>query len=299
MSIERLISQIGYRHWDEIRAGWLGAMAALHPTVPSAPSPGLDKLPTLQAAELRDRQNNPDLEGLRENAFAEAVFLHFKASHALLAVKRLSKDGMQSWALFNAYHSALLNAKATMGMLGVHFPKISGADSIIDVFPAPEKRRNNRQFKAKAAYESFLYMRLGAQLSQRHVWLALQRCCNQTLNAWPQMEVVGRIMALDWEGVTPPRNRFLYVPRYWPEIGDINEDIEVPDWSELFKDGLDPASAGFLLALCLDLHQLARWLFDDLSGQSNLLKSLLASARFPVTSEPVWEAEEIYRSIAA
>lgn len=280
MSIERALSVIGARHWDEIKGSWVSHMGSI-PSKLEPPDPGLEKLRPLQTAELQDRETFADLPGVRANALAEALFLYHKAAHAQLAVARLSGAGMTSWSMFNAYHSAFLNAKAVMALLGVAFPKIQGGDCVLDIFPVPDKRRNNKQWKMKSSYDSILYAKLPGRLDQRYVWQALKRCTAMTMGAWDGMKIVDSMKALNWERVTPPRNKFLYTPAFWPALGDLTDDITDAGWDGLLQGGLDPESTGFLLSLSFEMCQMSGWLFGDIAKDSNLFAKLISPARWP------------------
>jgi len=298
MTIERMLSVVGMRHWDEVKRSWMGHMAGLATSV-APPDPGLERLSPLQESVLIDRRPTPDIDGVRSNTLAEAIYLYHKAAHAQLAVARLSTAGMTAWAMFNAYHSAFLNAKAVMALLGVVFPKVQGKDWIIDVFPVPDKRRNNRKFKMKADYSNFVAVSI-PKLDQRYVWQALKRCCANTMGAWPNTPAVALIKDIDWERVTPPRNKFLYNPPYWPAIDDLSHDVVDLEWDDLIQAGLDPESTGFLLSLSLDMFEIARWLFEDFGSDSNLFAAQIRGVRWPsgdIAGE--WGASVAYQRRAA
>ena len=298
MSIERILSIVGMRHWDELKRSWMAHMSGL-PSSVAAPDPGLERLGPLQEATLKDRISTPDIGGLRGNALAEAIYLYHKAAHAQLAVARLSTAGMTAWAMFNAYHSAFLNAKAVMALLGVVFPKVNGKDYLIDIFPVPDKRRSNRQFKMKADYADFVAVGI-PRLDQRYVWQALKRCCSNTMGAWPDVTVVDRIKEIEWERVTPPRNKFLYSPPFWPAVDDLTRDLVDLEWDDLIEAGLDPDSTGFLLTLSLDMFEISRWLFGDLAKDSNLFASQIEGVRWPLADVAGgWGAFAAYQRRAA
>lgn len=298
MSIERMLSVVGMRHWDEVKRSWMAHMAGL-PTSVAAPDPGLEKLGPLQSAELKEKVPIPDIDGVRSNTLAEAIYLYHKAAHAQLAVARLSTAGMTGWAMFNAYHSAFLNAKAAMALLGVVFPKVRGKDYLIDVFPLPEKRRNNRQFKMKADYSEIVAVGI-PKLDQRYVWQALKRCCSNTMGAWPDVPALGLIKEIDWEKVTPPRNKFLYNSPFWPAVDDLTQDVIELEWDELIQAGLDPDATGFLLSLSLDMFEVSRWLFEDFARDSNLFASQIQGLRWPLAEVAGgWGASVAYQRRAA
>src|ERR1035437_4654717 len=99
------------RRWDAIKGAWLKDIPEFI-TPGARPDPGLDHLAPLQQITLpADRGRSPDVDGLRRNMLAEAVFLFHKCAHTHLAAQRLGSLGMHSWAMFNAYHSAYFGAK--------------------------------------------------------------------------------------------------------------------------------------------------------------------------------------------
>jgi len=227
-----------------------------------------------------ERKPIPDIDGVRSNTLAEAIYLYHKAAHAQLAVARLSTSGMTAWAMFNAYHSAFLNAKAVMALLGVVFPKVQGKDWLLDVFPVPDKRRNNRQFKMKSDYSEIVAVGI-PKLDQRYVWQALVRCCSNTMGAWSNLQALSSIKEINWEKVTPPRNKFLYNPPFWPAIDDLSRDVVDLEWDTLIQAGLDPDATGFLLSLSLDMFEVAKWIFEDFAKDSNLFAMQISGLRWP------------------
>src|SRR4051812_11134992 len=118
---------IGRREWNQIRDSWLGYVPRFE-SVGSRPDPGLDKLPPLLQLTISTQGADrvSDVTGLRTTLLWEAVFLFHKCAHTYLAALRLGHAGMQSWSLFNAYHSAYLGARSLMALLGVGLPNLAG-----------------------------------------------------------------------------------------------------------------------------------------------------------------------------
>lgn len=285
MTMRSTWQRIGERHWHEVRGQWLPYVGGIG-TVVVRPDPGLERLSTLQSITAeREGSRMPDVDGLRQNLLSEAIFLFHKASHAQFAVARLSQKGMNSWAMFNAYHAALLSAKSLMSLLGVTFPKVAGSDVMIDVFPVPEKKAKKKSIAVPSEFVEFHCSRLGGQLDQRNVWEALQRVIRMTSGAWNGMAEPRQVERLDWAAITPPRNHFLYKAAYWPDIEDISRDLQLDDWAERLGTELDTSSSAFLMRLSIVMHALVSWLIADLAELSNLFRYQLELARWPTDTE--------------
>lgn len=286
-SLRSTWQHIGNRNWLEIKSNWLNWMPVFDGI--TKPDPGLDKLPSLQNVIGLNKQIStiPDVNGLRANVFSEAMYLYHKSTHSQLAVARLSDSGMQSWAMFNAYHSALLGAKAIMSMLGLTFPKINGVDALVDIFPISEKIKNGKSQRRESLttsdkFSSFNCMLMPNQLQQNQVWEALQRVLRMTNNAFTDNEdILSQLQDLPWEKITTPRNAFLYKPSHWTILSDIDKDIISPDWEKLASPNLDISSDGFLFKLSFAVHILLSWLINDLAAVSNLIGEQKSLSRWP------------------
>lgn len=273
------------RHWSDVKGALLSSVPDFGDRV-MRPSPGVENLSTLaHLKDIRDPTVLADAEGLRLNLLAEGVFLFQKCSHAQMAVARLAQLGMTSWALFNAYHSALLGAKASMSLLGVAFPKVAGVQLLLDTFPETRKVSSQSKLRTAPSYSSFRIVRLPSQMDQRFVWEAFQRVIRVTDGAWTSASNVQSIERLDWEAITPPRNAFLYKPQYWTTIDDVDADYVLTDWASMFEAELDTASDGFLIHLSMEVHRAVSWLMSDLAKSSNVFADQLTRARWPAANE--------------
>ena len=126
------------RRWEDVRNSWVDHIPTF-PAIAARPDPGLEQLlPLLSIPITNSPARQSDVPGLRANALWEAVFLFHKCSHTNLAAQRLAFQGMQSWCLFNAYHSAYLGAKGIMALLGVALPKLKGQQVALDLFQGPD-----------------------------------------------------------------------------------------------------------------------------------------------------------------
>lgn len=241
------------------------------------PDPGLEDLDPLLRVPL-DQSNGryPDVAGLRTNNLWEAVFLFHKCSHTSLAAQRIARQGMHSWALFNAYHSAYLGAKGIMSLLGVAFPNLRGRQVALDLCPEPDAKRRTRPVGV-AIFDEFLIVPL-AGLEQRRLWEAFQRVLNMsTVNCWDS-SLRQAILDLDYEEITPPRNRFLYKARYWP-LGDLASDLPSESLEGLWSRELDAEAPGFLLSLSFTVYLLFEQLMRDLAGYSGPIKEQFDASR--------------------
>ncbi len=266
---------LGSRKWEIVRDSWLGNVPDFR-DIAARPDPGLEQLePLLQIPLDKANELYPDVPGLRANNLWEAVFLFHKCSHTSLAAQRIAQQGMHSWCLFNAYHSAYLGAKGIMALLGVAFPSLKGRQVALDLCPEP--RRKKTRALGSPMFEEFLIVPL-PMLEQRRVWEAFQRvlrlseaeCWNPTLRQ--------QIVSLDYERITPPRNKFLYRAQYWP-LEDLVSDATAADLNALFRAELDVEDQGFLLNLSCSVYLLFEQLMYDLAGYSDPIKEQFEASR--------------------
>jgi hypothetical protein len=143
MSLRAKWQNLGKRKWDEIRDAWLADIPSFA-SIGMRPDPGLERLAPLLAV---DHPKAPighlrlaDVAGLRTNALSEAVFLFHKCAHTHLAAQRIGQQGMQSWCLFNAYHSAYVGARGLLTLLGAPLPNLAGRQVVLDLFPDERPR---------------------------------------------------------------------------------------------------------------------------------------------------------------
>jgi hypothetical protein len=267
--------KLGRRDWDEIRASWLGHVPRFT-SVGSPPDPGLEKLPTLLTVPLPDHNDRfQDVPGLRVNTLWEAVFLFHKCAHTHLAAQRIGQQGMHSWSLFNAYHSAYLGAHGIMTLLGVPTPLLGSGQIVIDLFPEPPKKK---KFAAAPQFHDFVIVRLG-QLNQRYLWEAFQRVLKMTQATCWDVVLRDALIDVDYEDFSRPRNKYLYRAGFWPPFSDLIADALIADFNKLFGKNLEIADEGFLLRLCFSVYRLFEQLMTDLASQSAVIKEQLDGSR--------------------
>lgn len=271
----------GRRDWEQIRESWIANIPQF-PDVGSAPNPGLEMLPPLRTLALPPNHDRfPDVEGIRTNALWEAVFLFHKCAHTSLAAQRIGRQGMHSWSLFNAYHSAYLGARGIMTLLGVAMPKVNGNQIAIDLFPeSPKKKRG--QSLALPEFQEFVIVRLSL-LEQRHLWEAFQRVLNMSQAKCWDISLRQGLLDLSFEAITPPRNHYLYKAHFWP-LRDLVMDAVASDFDGLFGTELDIDEQGFLLRLCFSVYYLFEQLMRDLAGYSARIKQQLDGSRVVANS---------------
>ena len=265
------------RDWSEIRTSWLGNVPKF-PNVGAAPDPGLEQLAPLLAIPLPDHNDKfPDVDGLRSNALWEAVFLFHKCAHAHLAAQRIGQQGMHSWSLFNAYHSAYLGARGLMALLGVSMLlRSQGGQYAIDLFPEPTKKK--RTAPSPLLAQEFIIVRL-PMLDQRYLWESFQRVIQITSAAPWDVKLRDALLDIDYKDFSRPRNKYLYNAAFWPQRADLIGDLVLDDFNKLFGVTLEIAEEGFLLRLCFSVYRLFEQLMTDLASQSAIIKEQVDVSR--------------------
>jgi hypothetical protein len=277
MTLRAKLQNFRKRDWPEIRDSWLANVPAF-PAVGARPDPGLERLnPLLQITLPENYARFADVSGLRPNTLWESVFLFHKCAHTNLAAQRLAYEGMHSWCLFNAYHSAYLGARGIASLFGVALPNLKGNQVGIDLFPEPEKKKSTRALGAPQ-FQEFLIVRLPL-LDQRHLWETFQRVLRMTHQECLDARLRDELLDLSYEAITPPRNHFLYKAHFWP-LGDLTGDAAVGDLNVLFGTELDSAEQGFLLRLSFSVYRVFEQLMRDLADYSAVIKEQLDGSRF-------------------
>jgi len=281
MSLRPKWQKLRRRHWVEMRDSWLFHIPRF-PSVGARPDPGLEHLePLLGIDVLKDNGRFPDVPGLRTLTLWEAVFLFHKCSHTNLAAQRLGQQGMHSWCLFNAYHSAYLGARGIMSLLGIALPNLKGSQVAIDLYPEPLKE--TRLPMGAPQFQEFLIVPL-PPLDQRHLWEAFQRVLRMSEASCWDTRLRQELLDVSYEKITPPRNRFLYRAHYWP-LNDLISDVEPPDLTGFIGTDLVEEDPGFLLRLSFDVYRLFEQLMSDLAAYSAIVEEQLKTSRFLWNSE--------------
>jgi hypothetical protein len=163
-----------------------------------------------------------------------------------------------------------------MALLGVAVPKINGNQVAIDLFPETTKRKRS-SLLGGIDFHEFIVVRLG-MLQQRYLWECFQRVLNMTEAKCWDVRLRRKLLDLDWEAITPPRNHFLYKAHYWP-LSDLIKDGTASDFSRLSGMELDVEEPGFLLCLCFSVYYLFDQLMCDLAEYSAVVKQQTDEAR--------------------
>lgn len=282
-SLRPKLQNIGHREWTEVRDSWLE-------WIPSFPAIGdIEQRPTLEDLEglckmplPRDPARLGDVEGLRPTMLWEAVFLFQKCGHTMLAAQRLGLQGMHSWCLFNAYHSAYLGAKGIMMLLGVALPDVGGHHLAIDACPQPigRPKRGSRSIPV-SSFREFIIVPIW-QLQQHQMWEVFQRVINMSRATCWDLGLRSEILALSPNKITPPRNHFIYKTHYWP-INDLESD-STADLRTLIGEELDPSVPGFLMRLSFSVYRLFEQLLADLAAYSEPIMQQMKRSRFSPSS---------------
>lgn len=291
MSYKAKWQKFGERDWDEIRDAWLANVPSF-PSIGAPPDPGLEHLSTLAAIGLPDANPGyklvPDVQGIRRIALWEAVFLFHKCSHTNLAAQRLGQQGMHSWCMFNAYHSAYLGARGIMALLGVALTRVGGRQAAIDLFIRGESNTKKKAQQARREsglpqFQEFLLVDLKSNLDQQDLWEGFQRVLKMSVIACMDQELRRELLDLSSGHITPPRNHFLYQAHFWP-LGDLISDATLEEMDSLIGTHLDAEEEGFLLRLSFSVYRLFEQLISDLSEHSSIIKTQFDGSRSWVDS---------------
>ena len=271
-----------------MRDAWMADIPEF-PVPGAPPDPGLEHLSPLQVINIPEVGAPPvrvrDVDGIRRNTLWEAVFLFHKCAHANLAAQRLGQQGMHSWCMFNAYHSAYLGAKGIMELLGVALPNLDGKQVAIDLFPQPEKlpKKVAGRLRASPQFHDFLVIRL-KPIDQSELWEAFQRVLRITTADCIDMSLSKELMGIPYGKFSPPRNHFLYQAHFWP-LDDLMADAALEEMNDLFGVELDIKEKGFLLRLGFSVYHLFEQLMTDFGEQSAVINNQIGESRFFSESE--------------
>lgn len=263
------------------------------PDFQSEAPPGIERLESLRHETLPGKSDQPltigDFDGVRINALWEAIVLFQKCSHTSLAAQRLGQQGMHSWAMFNAYHSAYLGARGIAEMLGVAVVDLPGRPTIlIDLFPETKKPKSGKPMLV-STFSQLTIIPLEQDLDQQGLWETFQRIIRvSTVPCW-SLVLHKDLKNVVHTRITPPRNAFLYKALHWP-LGDLTKDITPPSMEALVGTELLVDRPGFLLRLCFSVYRLFEQLVLDLAAESAVVKQqldesrIIASGDLPVIS---------------
>lgn len=283
MSQKHQWDHIRKRSWKDLRDAWMGDIPEF-PVPGAPPDPGLEHLSPLLAIKIPKVGDppvrTPDVDGIRRNALWEAVFLFHKCAHANLAAQRLAQQGMHSWCMFNAYHSAYLGAKGIMGLLGVTLPNLAGRQVAIDLFPEPEKlpKKTAGGLRVSPQFHDFVVIGL-KPIEQSEVWEGFQRVLRITTADCMDMSLSKELMRVPYGKFSPHRNHFLYQAHFWP-LDDLMADAALEGINILFGTELDIEEKGFLLRLSFSVYHQFEQLMTNFGEQSAVIKSQLRESRF-------------------
>jgi hypothetical protein len=286
MSYKAKWQKFGERDWEEIRDAWVADVPTFQ-SIGVPPDPGLEHLSTLAAIGLPDANPGyklvPDVEGIRRIALWEAVFLFHKCSHTHLAAQRLGQQGMHSWCMFNAYHSAYLGARGIMALLGVGLTRVGSTQAAIDLFIQAESNTKKKEQQARRKsglpqFQEFLLVNLKSNLDQQDLWEAFQRVLRTSVIACADQQLRRELLDLSSGNITPPRNHFLYQAHFWP-LADLISDATLDEMDTLIGTHLDTTEEGFLLRLSFSVYRLFEQLMGDLSEHSPIIKTQFEGSR--------------------
>jgi hypothetical protein len=270
------LQRLRRRDWSALREAWL-------PHVPSLPNPGI--FAELSSEELLDAQGfAPSLEdvtrveqldGIRSSVLSESMVLYQKSKHSWFAAKRLHDEGLETWSLFNKYHSAYLGAKGIMYLLGVTVPQLNNKRWILDIFAPPEDDRSGKRIKP-ASLTDFMAIPIPG-LDQHQMWAWFQRVLATTTSVPWDVQLGRDIHLIQFSrDMTRQRNGLLYKPAYWI-ADDLLAPLPIPQ-APPEKYGIDVLSSEFLAALSDHVQSIFDALLGDIAKVSLPIKRQMDAA---------------------
>jgi hypothetical protein len=188
--------------------------------------------------------------------------------------------------MFNAYHSAFIGARGVMALLGVGLTKFGSGQFLIDVFPQPEASKDRQRLASEKKWPFTVYHVIHfpyAPLKQEEVWQAFSRTVHvSNVPCWSG-RAYQELQKLSDDGITRPRNAFLYTSTHWP-LNDLLDDASADAFAELFGSRLHSTEQGFLLRLSCDVYGLFESLMVDIARDSRPMLLELEASR--ITKNP-------------
>lgn len=164
------------RKWAEICAEWINFLPEID-TPGSRPlmlSEDLEEFKKIASEIPAQGSIITSVEGFRELAFQEAVFLLHKCSHVVGVSERHVKADVRTWALSDSYHGALFGAKSSNIFLGIQFAKVGNRNYLIDLFPEPEKKKG-KPVTVEPEIRPIKIIPFNKRPEHRHHWAIFQR----------------------------------------------------------------------------------------------------------------------------
>jgi hypothetical protein len=266
--------------WEDICERWLEYVSEIDPPGSAPPEGVSDFLPFRKvAADLSAESGTPRREqvnGLREYAFREAVYLLHKAIHVSGVAETSVQRGYKTWPLADAYQAALFGAKSILGFCGIVLAEYEKKGVLIDLFPKEQDTQKRRQkLKLKLLSDPEVELtKLSIRFEHRHVWMIFSRMIRVfRLTVWPDEYVTAfaRIQASDY---AKQRNDLNYKNEYWTfdDLFSFDFDAAFGKYTNGLDNRLqyDPVS-DFSVTLCLSVIRLCRLMLDDICSVTNLL----------------------------
>jgi hypothetical protein len=177
--------------------------------------------------------------------FNDTLASALKSANVLQCARDSFFSGYASWASVEAYHVALLAAKALLGMLGVYIVKIGEYFCVLDVFPFGREARDRRNFAKQHGNPidpaKLIFRAKGDPIEQRHIWTVLRRVLRVTSFGAGEERYASTLLSIKDKGLGRSRNETLYQNVGWPFDFDLlsrgapirlRDDISEYDLSE-------------------------------------------------------------------
>jgi HEPN domain len=277
MAFDRKLKRIEKKNWSFISSKWLSFL----PLIDQAGSPPIDSLndnPHLAQSIIGlgyDGEKKEDIKQIRPFLFHEGIFLLHKATNVLEASESNFIEGFPTWSLSSGYQSSFFAAKSILAFMGVAFPRISGSDCIIDVWPLPEDL-TSKQKKMGIEPDILVKMIKEHPIQHFHVWKILQRIVNTSdinVDLWPN-SYIEFIMKID--DFSFQRNVLHYSNYKWI-LSDIHDRLFLKDFAarENFEEELrevDENTNDFSILLTYVLISMSYSLLNDIARNAPIIQ---------------------------
>ena len=146
-NFEKKIKRLSKKDWAELRSFWLSHIPEIE-SLGQEPVEALEQDERLrQGADLvgdtGERRFNPDVSPASQ-LFLESIFVVCKAVRVFCEAARQVENGLPTWSISTAHHSAMFALRGFLGLCGIAYLEIDNRFFLMDVRPAEPKGHRQR-----------------------------------------------------------------------------------------------------------------------------------------------------------
>lgn len=276
------LQKIFPRKWGELKQKWLDY-------IPEIDEPGsVPQERVVNSIILRDHvakiiDNQPfiipeDIPEIKHFALKEGLFWLHKAGNVIGASQIHINEGIKSWSLSSAYHSALFATKAILPFLGIVVTEFPERGSfLVDLWSEEIAKKSKIRIRS---YDTIKVLKV-CRIEHRHIWTLLQRML--TITEFPveviTLENVESLKSLAKNDFAKQRNKLHYRPTWiFDDIHQQMFDSSFLNFESQLTDGSalsDPDIDNFSFALAFVLMRMAIRMLVDIADFSPIIKTEL------------------------